>query len=71
MHEEVRGIRSQMEENSCANNDNNLEKISFLQKCIGRMDKLFKKSEKDYNKQITKLRQEISIRDKSLQVSNT
>lgn len=69
MHEEVNLIRNQMEE-ATTEQDENLEKIAFLQKCIAKMDKLFKKSETTFCKQITKLKNEIEVRDKIIHVSS-
>lgn len=49
-------------------NNNSDEKIYNLQRCVSKMDKLFHKSEKEYLKQIEKLKQEIVKKDKLTQV---
>lgn len=46
----------------------NSEKILTLKKCISKMDKLFHKSEKEYLKQIEKLRLDLDKKDKVAQV---
>lgn len=50
------------------NNNNADEKIFTLQKCVSKMDKLFHKSEREYLKQIEKLKQDLEKRDKITQV---
>ncbi|KAB0793795.1 hypothetical protein PPYR_13415 [Photinus pyralis] len=69
MHEEVSKIRTQIEENQIENPNDSLEKITVLQKCIAKMDRLFKKTERSFNRQITKLKTEIEMRDKIIQLS--
>ncbi|KAK5641278.1 hypothetical protein RI129_009825 [Pyrocoelia pectoralis] len=68
MHEEVNKIRTQIEETQLENTDANLEKIGVLQKCISKMDKLFKKTERTFNRQIAKLKTEIEMRDKIIHI---
>lgn len=68
MHNEVTSIRAQMEESRDSNNESNSEKIVFLQKCITKMDRLFKKSERSFIKQIAKLKTEIEMRDKIIHI---
>lgn len=45
------------------------EKIQTLQKCVTKMDKLFHKSEKEYLKQLDKLRQELEKKEKIAKVN--
>lgn len=68
MQQEVHLIRSQIESNMTMNNDSNLEKIAFLQKCILKMERLFQKAERENFKQVLKLKRELEYRDKSNQV---
>lgn len=44
------------------------KKVHLLKKCVSKMDKLFHRSEKEYMKQIEKLRQELDIKETTLQV---
>lgn len=69
MQEEVQLIRSQIESSASSSTESYLEKISFLQKCILKMEKLYQKAERDNMKQIVKLKRELEVRDKSNQVS--
>lgn len=48
--------------------ENSTEKINYLQKCVLKMDKLYHKAEKEYTKQINKLKKEIEHKDRSLHV---
>lgn len=48
--------------------ENGSEKVKYLQKCIVKMDKLYHKAEKEYTKQINKLKKEIDYKDRTLQV---
>ncbi|CAH2002560.1 unnamed protein product [Acanthoscelides obtectus] len=48
--------------------NNNGERVIVLQKCVSKMDKLFHKSEKEYMKQISKLKQELEIKDRVAQI---
>ncbi|KAF5295219.1 hypothetical protein FQR65_LT10503 [Abscondita terminalis] len=64
MHDEVTTIRTEIEESRDSHqNESNSEKIVYLQRCISKMDKLFRKSEKNYLKQIAKLKTEIEMKD--------
>lgn len=49
-------------------NNNSNEKVINLQRCVSKMDKLFHKSEKEYLKQIDKLKQELIKKEKVAQV---
>nr|CAH7733582.1 unnamed protein product [Callosobruchus chinensis] len=48
--------------------NNTEERVIVLQKCVSKMDKLFHKSEKEYTKQISKLKQELEIKEKVAQI---
>ncbi|VEN35729.1 unnamed protein product, partial [Callosobruchus maculatus] len=62
---EIKSLRTQLE-SSMSNNSE--ERVIVLQKCVSKMDKLFHKSEKEYMKQISKLKQELEIKEKVAQV---
>ncbi|XP_044759275.1 centrosomal protein of 112 kDa-like [Coccinella septempunctata] len=64
---EITVLRSQIEEASSTNTSND-ERILFLQKCITKMDRLFQKSEREYCRQIEKLKQELDNREKAIQI---
>ncbi|KAK9887768.1 hypothetical protein WA026_000083 [Henosepilachna vigintioctopunctata] len=64
---EITVLRTQIEEASSTNTTNN-EQIIFLQKCIAKMDRLFQKSERDYCKEIEKLKQDLDNRKKATQI---
>lgn len=44
------------------------EKILTLQRCVSKMDKLFHKSEKEYLRQVEKLKHELEKKDRLTQV---
>nr|CAH7733581.1 unnamed protein product [Callosobruchus chinensis] len=62
---EIKSLRTQLE-SSMSNNTE--ERVIVLQKCVSKMDKLFHKSEKEYTKQISKLKQELEIKEKVAQI---
>ncbi|CAH2002558.1 unnamed protein product [Acanthoscelides obtectus] len=62
---EIKSLRTQLESSMCNNNG---ERVIVLQKCVSKMDKLFHKSEKEYMKQISKLKQELEIKDRVAQI---
>lgn len=64
---EINVLRNQIDEASNSNSQND-ERIIFLQKCIAKMDRLFQKSEREYCKQIEKLKQELENREKAIQI---
>lgn len=66
MSNEIAALRIQIE--NAFSNHNSDEKIVVLQKCVSKMDKLFQRSEKEYQKQIDKLKQELDLKDKVMQV---
>ena len=68
MCEEVRKIRCQIASNGKGDDLSYLDKIVFLQKCVLKMEKLYKKSEKKHARTIAKLKQEIELTRKSEQV---
>lgn len=63
---EIAALRIQIE--NAFSSHNSGEKIVVLQKCVSKMDKLFHRSEKEYQKHIDKLRQELDLKDKVMQV---
>lgn len=65
--DEIKALRDQME-TFCGKNNNSEEKIFNLQRCVSKMDKLFHKSEKEYLKQIEKLKQDLAKQEKVAQV---
>lgn len=69
MQDEVHLIRSQIESTVSSSSELYLEKITFLQKCIIKMEKLYQKAERENSKQLAKLKRELEFRDKSNQVS--
>lgn len=68
MCEEVQMIRGQIASNVNRDDLNYLDKIVFLQKCVLKMEKLYRKSEKEHDRRITELKQEIELMRKSEQV---
>ncbi|XP_023309729.1 uncharacterized protein LOC111691336 [Anoplophora glabripennis] len=66
MSKEISALRIQIE--NAFSNHNNDDKIIVLQKCVSKMDKLFQRSEKEYQKQIDKLKQELDLKDKVMQI---
>ncbi|CAH1154398.1 unnamed protein product [Phaedon cochleariae] len=75
MSNEIAALRKQIENSMPCNNNHNHnhnnvpeEKVFVLKKCVSKMDKLFHKSEKDYMKQIEKLKQELELKDKVAQI---
>lgn len=70
MEREVTFIRNHLNKNKMVDQHNYIEKIRTLEKCIIKMDKLFKKSEKDYQRKISKLKKQIDLRDKVNEVRN-
>lgn len=67
MHEEVFQIRSQIQENG--NSIKDIDEVAFLKNCLWKVDRLYKDTEKRYNKQIKKLKKQISLKDKVIKVS--
>lgn len=51
------------------NANSNDDKIVFLQKCVAKMDRLFQKAERDYQKQIQKLKATLDQKEKSMQAN--
>lgn len=48
--------------------ENSSDKITYLQKCVMKMEKLYHKTEKEYTKQVNKLKKEIENKDRIMQV---
>lgn len=71
MQDEMQETRTHLENAENSNVENQSEKICFLQKCILKLEKLYHKSEKEYTKQITKLKREIEFKDRAAQVQLT
>ncbi|XP_018335238.1 interaptin-like [Agrilus planipennis] len=71
MQKEVKLIRNQMERNAHLVNGDSLDKILFLQKCIFKMEKLFKKSQRDYAKQVASLKNELAIKNRTFEIRLT
>lgn len=44
------------------------KKVHVLKKCVSKMEKSFQRSEKEYLKQIEHLRQELDLKENTLQV---
>lgn len=68
MQNEVKTIKEQVTKENLDVSEAHSEKITFLQKCILKMEKLYQKSEKDYLKQIAKLRYELDLKEKTIQI---
>ncbi|XP_074039750.1 uncharacterized protein [Leptinotarsa decemlineata] len=66
MSNEIVALRQQIE--ATFSNTAPEDKVYVLQKCVSKMDKLFHKSEKEYLKQIEKLKQELELKDKVTQI---
>ncbi|KAF2905075.1 hypothetical protein ILUMI_01103 [Ignelater luminosus] len=69
MREEVCEIRSQIEAN--VNNENNTDNVAFLKDCLWKVNRLYKAAEKKYNKQIKKLKKQISLKDRVIKLQLT
>lgn len=70
MEEEVKFIQEHLKNTTSAiDNRCYVEKIKALENCVIKLDKLFKKSEKEYQKQICKLKKRIKLCNKANQVS--
>uniref|UniRef100_A0A6P7GU61 Uncharacterized protein LOC114342326 n=1 Tax=Diabrotica virgifera virgifera TaxID=50390 RepID=A0A6P7GU61_DIAVI len=61
MSNEITALKTQVESTF---NHKPEDKIILLQKCISKMNKFYQKSEKEYLKQIEKLKQDIEFKDK-------
>ncbi|XP_050308847.1 centrosomal protein of 112 kDa-like [Anthonomus grandis grandis] len=59
---DISSLKTQISNCSCE------KKVHVLKKCVSKMDKLFQKTEKDYIKQIEQLKQELELKEGSLQV---
>lgn len=68
MEREVKFIRAHLQNTKIIGNEDYIEKIAFLEKCVAKMDRLFKRAEKEHKKQLAKLKKEIEIREKTNQV---
>lgn len=70
MQNEVKIIKSDLarENVTTAENAINEQKVMYLQKCIIKLEKLFNKSEKEYLKQITKLKYEVELKERATKV---
>ncbi|XP_017779184.1 PREDICTED: kinesin-related protein 4-like isoform X2 [Nicrophorus vespilloides] len=66
MQEEVQIIRNQMDVANIDESSN--EKIRFLQRCVLKMDKLYKKAEKEFGRQVVRMRREFDLKEKHNQV---
>ncbi|XP_049826375.1 uncharacterized protein LOC109598209 isoform X2 [Aethina tumida] len=66
MSNEITSLRARMVESINANSND--DKIVFLQKCVAKMDRLFQKAERDYQKQIQKLKATLDQKEKSMQI---
>lgn len=69
MEEEVKFIQEHLK-NTTSTIDNRcyIEKIRALENCVVKLDKIFKRSEKEYQKQISKLKKRIKLCSKANQV---
>lgn len=68
MQQEVVIIRSQMEHDTSCNNDTLVEKVSFMQECILKMERLLRKYESNYTKKIYALNKELQMKENAVQV---
>lgn len=70
MEEEVKFIHEHLKNtNSTIDSKCYIEKIKTLERCVIKLDKVFKKTEKEYQKQICKLKKKIKLSNKASQVS--
>lgn len=70
MEQEVKFIQEHLKKsNSIADNQCYVEKIRALEACVVKLDRLFKRSEKEYQKQICKLKKKIKVCDKANKVN--
>lgn len=65
MTDEIFNLRKEVEQCIVTRGD---DKINVLKKCISKMDKLFHKSEREYLKQIEKLKQDLELKEKVQQI---
>ncbi|CAG9773601.1 unnamed protein product [Ceutorhynchus assimilis] len=59
---DISSLKDQVSNCSCD------KKVNVLKKCVSKIDRLFQKSEQEYVKQIQQLKQELELKESSLQV---
>lgn len=70
MEQEVKFIQEHLKNNSSTgDNKHYVEKIRALETCVLKLDKLFKRSEKEYQKQICRLKRKIKLCSKANEVN--
>lgn len=71
MEEEVKSIQEHLKKgSSLVDNRCYVEKIKALENCVVKLDRLFKRSEKEYQKQICKMKKKLKVCNKANQVSD-